>query len=131
MGILGRRRRLERLEAQVEAKNSEWVIPVACRVLLKTIARQEAREAGEELPPYGPEELAELRCQDIEIVEGCRRLGALRESPGWQSPEGQAMLEGWVEDAQRRLARAEELGEEWRLAYEEDDENDQEEYELC
>jgi hypothetical protein len=121
---------LERLEAQVEAETSEWEIPLDVRLLLKEQARFASRASGQTPPPYSAVELNELYQQDLDFVTGRGDLAELGRSSGWQTEEGQALLGVWEEDAHRRLARAEELGDEWRLAYEFDENDEVEEDEL-
>jgi hypothetical protein len=70
------------------------------------------------LPTYDREELEELLKEDRATVEGRGDVGDLRESPGWQDSEAQQRLDEWQEDARRRLAQVEELGDQWREAYE-------------
>ncbi|MCA1716267.1 MAG: hypothetical protein LC781_05175 [Actinobacteria bacterium] len=122
MGTLGRR--LERLEARAPPGERGEVSTIGLRVLCTAVERHRARAAGRPLPPYASEEVLHLREMDIEIAAGGGLVAALRESPGWQADEAQEVLDGWEHDARRRLARAEELGEEWARAYQEDDETE-------
>jgi hypothetical protein len=55
------------------------------------------------------EEVEEMRRDDLEIAAGGSVVGQLRESVGWHSEEGQAKLDGWEDDAHRRLEQAKNL----------------------
>ncbi len=113
------RRRLERLEA-VWGAETPYEVPVEVRIYLKVLARHRAREDDEEPPTYAPDELAALHAEDLAIVSGGGVVGTLRDSGGWESPEGADLLDSWEDDARRRLARVEE-GEPLELVYDEDE----------
>ncbi len=98
-------RRLERLEARASGEQRET--PVEARILLKAVARHQARERGEEPPPYTRAELEEMYREDLETIAGAGVVGQLRSSVGWQSPDALDRLDQWEEDARRRLERIE------------------------
>ena len=100
------RRRLEHLEGQAEkgsAPHEDGESYRLAMVLCKHVERHQARIAGEDPPPYTPEEIEEMRRLDMESVEGRGVEAQLRESIGWQSPEAQQALDEWEQDARRRL----------------------------
>lgn len=103
------RKRLERLEAE----NSDGFAPDpsywAAMVLCKHHERLTARREGREPPPYSQEEIEEMRRDDLEVAAGGGVVGWLREGGGWQSEEARAKLDGWEQDARRRLEQAESL----------------------
>ncbi len=109
-------RRLQRLEG---AGGGTPEIPVEVRIYLRAIERHRARENGEEPPAYAPDELAALHAEDLDNASGGGAVGPLRESGGWESPEGRAHLDCWEDDARRRLARIEE-GETLEAVYGDD-----------
>ncbi len=115
---MGARRRLERMEAVRRAENTPYEAPVEVRIYLKAVQRHRARKDGEEPPAYTQEELGALHAADLETVAGGGAVGQLRESGGWESPEGAAILDCWEDDARRRLARVEE-GETLGAVYDE------------
>ena len=97
-------RRLGRLEAQAADASSEWVVPVAVRVLTKAVARHRALEDGREPSPYSQEEVEEMRRDDLGIVADSGGVGGeFRESVGWQSKDARELLAGWERDARRRV----------------------------
>lgn len=105
MGIIGRR--LARLEAQQLHKTvPQWQIPLESAVLLKEVARYRAQGDGLPVPPYTQEELECMYAQDAEEAAGRGLVAGLRNEPGWQSEEAQAILAGWAEDARRRVEKA-------------------------
>jgi hypothetical protein len=83
----------------------------------KAIARHDAMCTGEDPPRYDEEELLYLYTEDVRLARE-----PLEENRGADATGQRKMLAEWREDARRRLARAAELGDEWRRAYE-DDEN--------
>ncbi|MBA3471998.1 MAG: hypothetical protein H0T57_02015 [Rubrobacter sp.] len=119
MSTLGRR--LERIEALASPGERGEASTIELRVLCTAVERHRATVAGGPLPAYASEEIEHLRESDIEVAAGGGVVAALRESPGWQALGAQEVLDGWEHDARRRLARAEELGEEWARAYQEED----------
>ena len=103
-------RRLERLEAGAgKDAASRWEVPIGTRVYLKMVERYRSRVAGEEVPPYAQEEIEEMRRHDLETVSGSGVRAFVRDSPGWQSPEAQQLLDEWEEGTRRRLERAKDL----------------------
>ncbi len=115
---MGAKRRLERLEAS-RGSGTPYEIPVEVRIYLKAVQCHRAREDGEEPPAYSPDELAALHAEDLDNALGGGVVGTLRESGGWESPEGAAILDCWEDDARRRLARVEE-GETLGAVYDEE-----------
>jgi hypothetical protein len=102
-------------------------IPIEVRILTKAVARHQAQKEGREAPPYTQEELEEMRRDDLETVAGEGFEAQMRENAGWQTEEGQALLDAWEEDAHRRLDAAEGLPpEEWHLVWGVDDEEEDE-----
>lgn len=108
--------RLRSLESK--ASGAEWEIPIEVRLLLKATQRHQARERGEDPPPYFREELEEMHREDLETVAGGGVVGIFRDSAGWTSPESLDLLDEWGEDARRRLERVED-GEPLRVVYDE------------
>lgn len=106
---MGIRRRLGELEARMETEARRGETPPEVSVLLKAVARHQARDEGKKLPPYTQEEIEEMRWDDLEIAAGGGVVGHLRENVGWQSAEGRAKLKEWEEDAHRRLEQAKSL----------------------
>ncbi len=120
------RKRLEKLEATAEKATSSE-LPIELRVYLKTVERYGARERGEEPPPYDQEEIEELRRDDLEAVAGHGFIQELRDSRGWQSPEGQHILSQWEEGAKRRVEKANDLPpERWHEVWGVDNEDEEE-----
>ncbi len=120
--MAGVERRLRRLESS--GTGTPYEVPMPTRLYLRAIERHRARENGEEPPAYAPDELAALHAEDLANASGAGVVGTLRESGGWESPEGAAILDGWEEAARRRLVRLDE-GEPLAVVYEgEDDEED-------
>ncbi len=117
---MGARRRLERLEAARGAGEAPYEVPMPTRLYLKAVERHRARENGEDPPAYTQEELGALHAADLETVAGGGVVGELRDSGGWQTPEGVALLDSWEDDARRRLARVE-GGETLEAVYEDDE----------
>ncbi len=116
-------RRLNDLEARASRTDPRRESPIEVRVLLKAVARHQARERGEELPAYTEEELEEMRREDLDVVAGGGAVGQLRDSPGWREPEAQTRLDEWEEDARRRLRRIE-YGESLEVVYEHDEDEE-------
>ena len=117
---MGLHRRLERLEAVVTGPEA-YTMPIGMRVLVKTVERE--RACIDALPPpgYTQEEIEELRRGDVEIVAGGGTVSWLRDDPGWQTPEAQALLDEWEADARRRVELTEALPpERWHEVYEDD-----------
>ncbi len=112
-------RRLKRLEVTWGAE-APYEVPMTTRLLLKAVERHRARERGEDPPAYTQEELEALHAEDLDNASGAGVVETLRESGGWESPEGAAILDSWEDDARRRLARVEE-GEPLELVYDEDE----------
>ena len=106
---MGIERRLEKLEANATRAQSEWVVPIDVRILTKAVARHQARVEGKEPPPYTQEEIEEMRRSDLEVAVGGGVVGWLREGAGWRSEEARAKLNGWKQDAHRRLEQAQNL----------------------
>jgi hypothetical protein len=102
-------KRLEKLEAQGSDADSKWVIPMEVCILAKAVERHQVRNYGREPPPYAQEEIEEMRRDDLEVAAGGGVVGWLREGGGWQSKECRAKLDGWEEEAYRRLEQAENL----------------------
>lgn len=94
---------------------------MSVRIYLKAVERHRAHENGEVPPAYAPDELAALHAEDLDTVAGGGAVGQLRDSGGWESPEGAGLLDSWEDDARRRLARVEE-GETLEAVYEDDGE---------
>jgi hypothetical protein len=84
------------------------------------VERYQARENGEDPPAYAPDELTALHAKDLNTASGGGMVGALRDSGGWESPEGADLLDSWEEDARRRLERVE-GGEALQAVYEDDE----------
>ncbi len=118
---MGARRRLERLEAARGAGEAPYEVTMSVRIYLKAVERHRAHENGEVPPAYAPDELAALHAEDLDTVAGGGAVGQLRDSGGWEFPEGAALLDSWEDDARRRLARVEE-GETLEAVYEDDGE---------
>ncbi len=112
---------LERRLSNLEARSlvSGWETPVEVRIYLKVLARHRAREDGDDPPAYAPDELAALHAEDLDNASGGGVVGTLRDSGGWESPEGAGILDSWEDDARRRLARVEE-GETLGAVYDEE-----------
>jgi hypothetical protein len=106
---MSKRRRVERLEAGVEAETSQLVVPIEVSVHCKAVERYQALRNGKEPPAYSREEVAALREWYLETVEGRGVEARLRDSPGWRTPGSQALLDEWEEEARRRLEAAEGL----------------------
>lgn len=106
---MGIKQRLGELEARMETEARRGETPLEVGVLLKAVARHQAREEGKELPPYTQEEIEEMRRDDLEVVAGGGVVGWLRGGGGWQSEEARVRLDEWEEDAHRRLEQAENL----------------------
>lgn len=74
------------------------------RVQMKAHLNVMAEARGEEPQPLTDEELLiDLENERRWLQEG---IPSYRRDPGWQSPECQAVLDGWEEDARQRLAEA-------------------------
>ncbi len=116
------RGRLRRLEAAREAAEMPYEVPMPTRLYLKAVERYRARERGDEPPAYTREELEALHDEDLDNASGGGVVGTLRESGGWESPEGAGILDSWEDDARRRLARVEE-GETLEAVYGDDAED--------
>jgi hypothetical protein len=93
----------------MEADARRGETPPEVGVLLKAIARDQARREGKEPPPYTQEEIEEMRRDDMEIAAGGGVVGKLRASVGWRSEEARAKLNEWEEGAHKRLEQAENL----------------------
>jgi hypothetical protein len=103
------RRRLERLEVGAEDRPSEWKAPPEVLVVAKAAERYQAVQEGKEPPPYTPEEIAELRRDDLEIVAGGGVVSAYRNSKGWQSAEARELLASWESEGHRRVELGKDL----------------------
>jgi hypothetical protein len=115
-------RRLKKLEGGVSDANSEWVTPIEVLVHCKAVERHQALRDGKEPPAYSREEVAALREWDIETVAGEGFEAQMRENAGWQTEEGQALLDLWEQEARRRLKAAEGLPpERWPEVWTEDE----------
>ncbi len=68
--------------------------------------RYQARENGEDPPAYAPDELTALHAKDLNTASGGGMVGALRDSGGWESPEG---AEGGADAGETERERAERL----------------------
>jgi hypothetical protein len=110
--------RLRKLEAKLG--KSEWVVPLETRILLSTIERVRAAEAGEDVPAFAEDELHYLYREDVLGARGDGILGTYRSAIGWQDLESRCLLDEWQAGARRRLALVEELGDRWRDAYNHD-----------
>lgn len=106
---MGIKRRLGELEARMENEARRGETPPEVGVLLKAVARHQARGEGKEPPPYTQDEIEEMRRDDLEVAAGGGVVGRLREARGWHSEEARAKLDEWEEDAHRRLEHAENL----------------------
>ncbi len=100
-------RRLSDLEAKASRTDPRRQAPIEARLLCKAVARYQARENGEELPAYSPDEIQHLYEDDVATVAGSGVAGELRAGAGWESPEALEMLAAWEEAARRRLERIE------------------------
>ena len=119
---MSKRRRVERLEAGVEAETSQWVVPIEVSVHCKAVERYQALRDGKEPPAYSREEVAALREWDIETVAGEGFVAEMRDSPGWRTPGSQELLDLWEQEARRRLEAAEGLPpERWHEVWGVDD----------
>ncbi len=58
-------RRLRGCAGAGKDATSRWEVLIETHVYLTTIARQQARAEGKELPPYTQEEIEEMRRSDI------------------------------------------------------------------
>ena len=120
---MSKRRRVERLEAGVEAETSQWVVPIEVSVHCKAVERYQALRDGKQPPPYSREEIAAMRKWDLETVAGESFEARMREDAGWQTPGSQELLDTWEGDAHRRLEAAEGLPpERWHEVWGVDDE---------
>jgi hypothetical protein len=106
---VGIKRRLGELEARIQTEARRGETPSEVSVLLKVVARQQAREEGKETPPYTQEEIEEMRRDDLKIAAGDGVVGWLREGAGWRSKEARAKLDEWEQDAHRRIEQAQNL----------------------
>jgi hypothetical protein len=119
---VGFKQRLGELEARTEAEACRGETPPEMNVLLKAIARDQARKEGKEPPSYTQEEIEEMRRSDLEVAEGGGVVGVFRQSRGWQSEEARELLDSWERDAHRRLEQAQDLSpERWREVWGVDD----------
>ncbi len=116
---MGARRRLERLEA-ARGAGTPYEVPVEVRIYLKAVQRHRAHEDGDDPPAYAPDELAALHAEDLDNASGGGVVGTLRDSGGWESPEGRELLDAWEEAARQRLARLD-AGESLEIVYDEDE----------
>jgi hypothetical protein len=106
---VGIRRRLGELEVRVETEARRGETPPEVDVLLKAIARHQARVEGKEPPPYTQEEIEKMRRDDLEVIAGGGVVGVFRESRGWLSEEARGLLDSWERNARRRLKQAKNL----------------------
>jgi hypothetical protein len=106
---VGIKQRLGELESRMETEARRGETTLEVRVLLKAVARHQAREEGKEPPPYTQEEIEEMRRDDLEIAAGGGVVGWLREGAGWRSEEARTKLDEWEQDAYRRLEQAQNL----------------------
>ncbi len=93
--------RLRRLEARTASQ--KWETPIEVLVLTKAVERHQARKSGEEPPAYTPEEITHMHAKDLAEAAGGGTVAYFRNSAGWQSEEGQEILDEWQEAATRRL----------------------------
>lgn len=119
---MGIKQRLGELEARMETEARRRETPPEVSVLLKAVARHQARDEGKEPPPYTQEEIEKMRRDDLEVAAGGGVVGWLREGRGWRSEEAWSTLDDWEEDAHRRLEQAENLpSERWSEVWGVDD----------
>ena len=92
--------RLKKLEAKHEATR-KWVVPLYSRAYLKFVNRLQAVAEGKEPPPFEDDELEYYYQADLEQVAG---FGPMRrDTPGWRSPDAQAMIDAWELQALARV----------------------------
>jgi len=105
------KRRLEALEKRLAPSGdpAKYEIPTEVQALLTHIERYRARSGGRAPPEHSEEEIRHMRESDLQTVAGMGAGVELRDDPGWQAPEAQALLDSWEEAARLRLEQAEGL----------------------